>query len=303
MNMVFLFGAPRSGTTWTQLLLSRHPDVGTVNETHLFSSYLRSAFASWRALQQAERSIGLHHYMSETEYREILRGTVRQILRRLGDRAGAPAIFLEKTPAHVRCWRDIVETLPDARLLHLVRDPRAVVASLCRAGAGWGERWASRGVIANAHRWRLDVEQGLQAEAELGEARCRRLTYESLWANPVGALQAIFSWLDLPTATETLQGYVESCRQPQSLQHGDGGTGVWDLSSEPKGFFGGAGMDGWREQLSARQIREVECVAGELMDCLGYQRLDHARSTPLEIRVSRALNWVEWKAGRIQRAL
>ncbi|HET8700370.1 MAG TPA: sulfotransferase [Nitrococcus sp.] len=289
MNMVFLFGAPRSGTTWAQLLLSRHPEIGTVNETHLFSSYLRSASASWWALQQAERSIGLHHHMSAVEYREILRDTARQILCRLAKQAGAPAIFLEKTPAHVRCWRDIADIFPSARFVRLVRDPRAVVASLCRAGAGWGRRWAHRGVIANASRWRSDVEQGLQAESELSEARCRRLNYEDLWANPVETLRSLFAWLDLPVETKALQVYVQSCRQPQALQQDNPGAGMWDLASEPKGFFGKGGVDGWRRQLSTRQIRVVEYIAGELMDRFDYQCLSQARSVPLAIRVSKCI--------------
>lgn len=127
-------------------------------------------------------------------------------------------------------------------------------------------------MITNARRWRLDVAQGLQAETELGDARCRWLIYEELWAEPVKVLQALFSWLGLTVEIESLQGFVESFRPPQTLPYGNGGTGAWgDLASKPKGFFGGAGVDGWREQLSTRQIRAVEYITGELMDRLGYQ--------------------------------
>jgi hypothetical protein len=39
--LVFLVGAPRSGTTWVQLLLSRSSSVVTAQETDLFDVSLR----------------------------------------------------------------------------------------------------------------------------------------------------------------------------------------------------------------------------------------------------------------------
>src|SRR4051812_14307970 len=41
-RMVFLVGAPRSGTNWLQRMLAAHPDVVALpSETHLFSHGLR----------------------------------------------------------------------------------------------------------------------------------------------------------------------------------------------------------------------------------------------------------------------
>ena len=39
-------------------------------------------------------------------------------------------IVLEKTPNHVNCWREILDVWPQAHFIHIIRDPRSVVASL-----------------------------------------------------------------------------------------------------------------------------------------------------------------------------
>lgn len=46
-QLTFLVGAPRSGTTWIQLLLSRSPLVAAAQETDLFNIYLRPIVDEW----------------------------------------------------------------------------------------------------------------------------------------------------------------------------------------------------------------------------------------------------------------
>src|SRR5208283_3010337 len=72
-QLVFLVGAPRSGTTWLQLLLSRSPSVVTGPETHVFSLFLRSMVDQWNRLRVTGERIGLNQVLSEEEFRSLLR--------------------------------------------------------------------------------------------------------------------------------------------------------------------------------------------------------------------------------------
>src|SRR5699024_3661196 len=98
---VFIIGAPRSGTTWLQLLLSQHPAVATCNETHLFSGFLTAAVKTWTQQKESERKIGLHTIFTDDEFYGEIQRLAHRVLERM--RSGKPSaqIVLEKTPAHV----------------------------------------------------------------------------------------------------------------------------------------------------------------------------------------------------------
>ena len=73
-EFVFIIGSYRSGTTWLQIMLDRHPDVVTVPELTVFDHYLGPAMAEWRqevAFNEDERrwEIGLPGVWSETDFR------------------------------------------------------------------------------------------------------------------------------------------------------------------------------------------------------------------------------------------
>src|SRR5438876_565526 len=40
LDIVFVVGAPRSGTTWLQTMLAAHPEVASPQETYIFSAYV-----------------------------------------------------------------------------------------------------------------------------------------------------------------------------------------------------------------------------------------------------------------------
>jgi len=295
-SMVFVVGAPRSGTTWLQLLLSQHEQVATVNETHLFSTYLGKAVSGWDGFQNAERAIGLHHHMTEEEFLAEIRCCANRFIDRLHTVAGADRpVFVEKTPAHVRHWRALRRLYPEASFVHVVRDPRAMVASMCRAGRGWGARWAAPGVVANAHRWRTDVGQGREAEIELGSA-CHRVYYETLWdERGPDTLHDCLKWLGLCAEREDAAVYLQNCR-PENLRAGRGST-AWDTSSEPDGFVGQGGADTWRRDLSGKDIRAVEWLCRAMMVEFGYE--PHGAAWPRKPWIARmddGLRWLEWKA-------
>jgi hypothetical protein len=69
-------------------------------------------------------------------------------------------VILDKTPNHVSCWREILDAWPEAHFIHIIRDPRSVVASLRVASRSWASQWASSNVSGNCDRWISDVRNG-----------------------------------------------------------------------------------------------------------------------------------------------
>ena len=82
------------------------------------------------------------------------RGVFTAVPRRMPDRKHK-AIFGEKTPAHIR-WADtLMAWYPDARIVHMVRDPRGVYRSELR------RRTASPG--SQPYRWLVRVPPLMRA--------------------------------------------------------------------------------------------------------------------------------------------
>ena len=55
-NMVFIVGAPRSGTTWLQRLLATHPRIRTGQESKLFRWYIAPQLRMWAMETTRERN-------------------------------------------------------------------------------------------------------------------------------------------------------------------------------------------------------------------------------------------------------
>lgn len=153
---IFVVGSGRSGTTLMRHILSRHPDVAICGETrylrtgHLRRTGFRDRFAGVGdiATDEGARSVVDYIYdeiQGKNWWRWIQRNVPReQFLRGLlqsdrTDRAlfdlvmtlsarGKP-IRGEKTPAHIYWVPTLLEWFPGAKIVHMLRDPRAVFVS------------------------------------------------------------------------------------------------------------------------------------------------------------------------------
>src|SRR5205814_290909 len=107
-QLAFLVGAPRSGTTWLQLLLSRSPSIVTGQETHLFNGYLRSMMDQWNRDRASGALVGVTLLLNEEEHRALLRNASELVLARIAKRKPAASIVLDKTPDHVNWSQEIL---------------------------------------------------------------------------------------------------------------------------------------------------------------------------------------------------
>jgi hypothetical protein len=266
-RIVFLVGGPRSGTTWLQLLLSRSPRVATANETHLFSEYTPSLFSGWDHHQRNVRALGLHHLMSEAEYFDLVRNFACKVMLRILNNNPAADVILEKTPGHVLHWQDILKIFPDAFFLHIVRDPRSVVSSLCAAGTGWGRQWASREVLVNCETWIKYVKESKNLKTATNNFL--QVTYEDLWQNGAKTLLSVFSWLSVQIASDECRKILDEC-QIANLRSNRLEAAPWDLAAEPKEFYRKGGTENWRSELTPRETYLIEHLARDLMTEFGF---------------------------------
>jgi tetratricopeptide (TPR) repeat protein len=124
---IFLFGLPRSGTTLLDRLLGGHSQVVSAGELEDFARQL-----CWAADQRALLDARMLDRLPELDYREI----GRRYLARTQWRARGARFFIDKQPWHYMVTGLIHRALPQARLLHLVRDPMDVCFSNYRALLG-----------------------------------------------------------------------------------------------------------------------------------------------------------------------
>ncbi|MDE2054058.1 MAG: sulfotransferase [Xanthomonadaceae bacterium] len=118
---------PRSGTTLLDRLLGGHSQVVSAGELEDFARQL-----CWAADQRALLDARMLDRLPELDYREI----GRRYLARAQWRARGTRFFIDKQPWHYMVTGLIHRAFPQARLLHLVRDPMDVCFSNYRALLG-----------------------------------------------------------------------------------------------------------------------------------------------------------------------
>jgi len=174
---VFIVGAPRSGTTWLQAVLSNHPSFASPPETEVFLALGELE----RRHQVKNRGTGLTWAITAAALDEWSAGLWQRVRTDVLAAAPEATRVLEKSPEHARHLPLIRRLVPGARFVLLVRNPIDVVRSTVEAGRGWGSDWASPEVEVAARRYRSTMEMALDTVDD-GDTLVVR--YEDLLAGP-----------------------------------------------------------------------------------------------------------------------
>lgn len=266
-----IVGTPRSGTTLIQRLACEIQGVKVPPETDFFARFYPALFR-WRfplegqALREAVAA-----YTSTKNVREARLDNDR-LIERLNGRAHGPLdmfsavimemagdgarVYGEKTPKHLLWWSPLTTALPSLRLIALVRDPRAVVASWLTTPWGPSRR---RAHVLLADRWRLDQETVVSASTRLGSDRCLVLRYEEVVADPDRARSAIAAFIRAPYGAPVQTPRPEQIFLPRE---------TWKTRATQEITI--ERINAWERILSPAQARQVEAVCHRGMRAFGY---------------------------------
>jgi hypothetical protein len=250
-RVLFVVGARRSGTNWIERILAAHPDVVAIpTETYLFSDGIKPLTERFQHANPSTAAMG-RTYMPRERLMDLLRDfTDAVFLEALERRRPEARYIVERTPWHASHLPLIAAVYPDARVLHIVRDARAIARSLVAM------QWGPTTIEQAAEEWRTTVEDAHRGAESLAPGRYHEVLYEDLVANPRARTEQIFSWLDLELNDEMWARILEEAGAAFNV----------DPSSP------GVRPDKWRDELSEADLQTIERVAGDQLDRLGYER-------------------------------
>ena len=310
---VFVAGPSRSGTALVRSLLNGHPEIHIANETHFFDDLRRRVPIEGR-LGPDEQAVVVDYFRALTHRpyghfgdpergwldaaalsarAAALGGRADDFLRAycevsaIHDDGRVARIWGEKTPRHIFRVDEILEAFPDARVVAMVRDPRAVVASYKK----WRNQGGLPGADDPAHEAKLAAEaertrrsyhpvllsllwrgQANAAAAALdrhGTERVWLQRYEDLVVRPEATGRGMTEWLGLEFVPEMLDVPMHN----SSFSTFDEGKGVTAEAVER-----------WRDVLDPSEVAAVQRTCAALMASNGYEPISTSASVPARLR-------------------
>lgn len=199
-NLVFIAGCPRSGTTWIQRLIASHPVIRTGQESFIFPWYVHPIAQRWsRELKgTAPSAVGLSAYLDEKQGKDLITRYVHMLIDSVTEELKPGMIFLEKTPDNSFYIEEIIEYLPKAKIIHIIRDCRDVVSSLLAASKTWGFKpWGDLNSYSAAKLWVRHLDAVRRSQRAVPASQFFELKYESLIDRGEEILDEIFHFLGI----------------------------------------------------------------------------------------------------------
>jgi len=284
--MPVVVGCPRSGTTLLAVMLDSHPRMAMPPETAFLPELHRLTGETGAALRRNFFALLTTDQWGVSNWNDIgidkdafwkklcglqtfsVTGGLRLLYGMYADRLGK-RLFGEKTPSDTHWMPQIEAYLPEARFIHIIRDPRDVVLSMRRTTMG-------RSVEETSRIWvgYVSIARACGARA----SHYHEVRYEDLVLKPEAELRKICNFLELDYSSEMLEyrgsgarhiGHLRDRPLPDGsaiVQHELRARLHENLTHPPRGDR----VHNWRREMDPRDRATVEAVAAPLMKEIGY---------------------------------
>jgi len=265
---MFIVGMPRSGTKLMRALLNQHPQINlTLAESH-FIPYFLKRFGNpppfrgredlepfvrellktpfFSTMRKAGYTLDEPTFLQSVDYTRWS-PIFEHVFRHFGSKgATSGTIWGDKTPGYINHVPLLKALFPEAKFLHMIRDPRDYCLSVRKSFA--------KSIYRAAYRWRQGVENAHRCGARLGQDY-KEVRYELLLENPVSTMRDVASFLGVSYDARM----VNLASAPEDLGDAKGHS---KILTKNKGKY--------RTQLSSQEIKRIEELVGDVAKSAGY---------------------------------
>ncbi|MEL7131355.1 MAG: sulfotransferase [Pseudomonadota bacterium] len=280
---IFVVGHPRSGTTLLASMLGRHPDIVSTPES-LYLNIVRFQVAP--VLSRGPEAVLKVIENSPMRFlvldRDILltalnaldtlsEATVFQTVLECFRAADGKPRLLEKTPWHLRGMDDLFEWFPDARILWIMRDGRACVASLIKVP------WATSDPIVLARQWVRNISIGKMLRDERPD-QVYMVRYEELIGDPRPVMEPVMTFLGVEPSEEMF----EHDREVRTVKP----TETWWKENVGRPLMSNR-AEAWRKEMDPKLVSQLEMIMGPLLEDFGYATSEDAAPSAVRNGIER----------------
>ena len=271
---VFIVGMPRSGTTLVASILNASAELAITPETDYFPNHWRACERRGCTLDRSRYRAYVRRVLESSEFSrlDLSEGDNEELFGQITARPPSHGTLLdlvlgryarrrgkgrwgEKTPAHALFVAEILALFPDAKIVHVVRDPRDVLLSLQKVP--WGERG---NIVQHVHKWRQCLEIPERAGVRTGNYV--RVLYEELLETPEEVVGRLCRGVGI-THTPSLLDFHSRTDAPF-----DGETEPWKRRAQQP--LDPSNTRKWVRGMSTEDIAVVEFLARHPLRRLEY---------------------------------
>ena len=265
MKLVFIGGAHRSGTTMLGSILGAHSSCLCIPEAQFKTDAYRMVYGKDKAdiadiISMVRNHLRFKYWGLDigpdippgiNSFQELF----LWLSQRYGEKIGklGSAICVDHTPLNIKYADMLFDLFPEAKMIHLVRDGRAVSSSIMPLD------WGPNTIDKAASSWASKVRMGLRVESLYGSERIKRIRYEDVVLDPEKTMKEICVFLDITYEPGMIEG---------------GGFLVPAYTEKQHQLVGKRPMadraDAWKNLLTRREIEIFETIAAEHLLQFGY---------------------------------
>jgi hypothetical protein len=288
---IFVVGANRSGTTLLRLILNAHSRIAIPEELVYVTAHTGNrGIDQWRdpGYTQDHYRFFIERFLEDnaetlapldldaladriaSSTTPNLRSPYQMALEAWARQQGKER-WGEKTPSNIFYAEHILDMFPDAQFIHLIRDPRAGVASMQNV------RFFPNDLIFNALNRKKYLTTGQSHLEKCVPANQRLIVrYEDLVRHPESVTESICSFLGEDFEPSMLEFYKESKRYMKE----EAAQSFNQAATQP---ISSSKASKWKERLEPRAVAAIENVCRAQMARYGYARSN--LPLPLEDRI------------------
>lgn len=265
-RLIFIGGAPRSGTTLVQNILDSHPDICGGPELLHIPDIIELRKKLHNSIEKEYINILCTH----ADVDEYICSLIEHLLLPLSDKYGCK-LLSEKTPQNVLVLSELISLFPASRFIFVVRDPRAIVSSMIqvrklgeKGGISLPQYFTTMGAI----RYSMHCFREGFAAAEIAPEKVLIVVYERLVKDVKNETKKICNFLGIEWSSQMMI--------PGQLKHlGEKAITKDQIWYDTRRYYSNPEtqhIDKWKTQLTLiQQLLITICYVGyEDLVKLGY---------------------------------